>query len=379
MTAASGAASAAAFAGVGYSALDRVSDRGILAYALDAAVDALAAAGISRDEVDGYVGIGTSPNPDAVHADGADQVSAYLMTEALGLGPLSWAADVSGFAINMAATAAQAIASGECRCVIGVRAVYQDKAMRAAPVAEPLAWGTSQYKLPFGAGPGGTRFAARARRYLELSGARRADLWHVVRAAREHARGNPVACFRDTPLSVEDYLAAPLTVDPLCLFDCDMPVCGAGAFVMVSAGRAREAGRPVAYLRGWANWTNADTIFERAGLTRADIQVCQLYDGYSPMVYEWLERLGWCEEYTAWKFVADGGTGPGGPLPVNTFGGALGEGRLHGLGHLREGIAQVMGMAGPRQVDGVRNCLVQIGPYDLSALAVLSAEPGANQ
>jgi acetyl-CoA acetyltransferase len=369
----------AAFAGTGYSAIDRTSGRGILSYALDAAADALAAAGLGRDEVDGYVGIGTSPNPDAVHADGYDQVSAYLMTEALGLGSLSWAADVSGFAITMAATAAHAIVSGECHCVLGLRAVYHDKSAQAAPDPEPLARGRAQYTLPFGAGPGGTRFAARARRYLELSGARREDLWHVVRAAREHARNNPVAYFRNAPLSLDDYLAAPLTVDPLCLFDCDMPVCGAGAFVMVSADLARERGLPAAYLRGWANWTNADSIFERSGVARGDIQVCQLYDGYAPMIYEWLERLGWCDPYTAWKFVADGQTAADGALPVNTFGGALGEGRLHGMGHLREGIAQAMGVAGARQVDGVRNCLVQVGPFDLSALAVLSNEPGGHQ
>jgi acetyl-CoA acetyltransferase len=373
------ARSAAAFVGAGYSAIDRTSERGILSYALDAAIHAMETAGIGRDEIDGYVGIGTSPNPDAVHVDGADQVSAYLMADALGLGPLSWAADVSGFAITMAATAAQAIASGECRCVLGVRAVYHQKGTRAAPDAEPLARGRQQYALPFGAGPGGTRFATRARRYLELSGARREDLWHVVRAAREHARNNPVAYFRDTPLSLDAYLAARLTVDPLCLFDCDMPVCGAGAFVMVPAERARESGRPAAYLRGWANWTNADSIFERAGVAREDIGVCQLYDGYSPMAYEWLERLGWCDPHTAWKFVADGHTAPGGSLPVNTFGGALGEGRLHGMGHLREGIVQVMGTAGARQVDGVRNCLVQVGPFDLSALAVLSTEPGGER
>lgn len=371
--------SAAAFVGAGYSAIDRASGRGILSYALDAAIDAMTAAGIGRDEIDGYVGIGTSPNPDAVHVDGADEVSAYLMADALGLGPLSWAADVSGFVITMAATAAQAIASGECRCVLGVRAFYHQKGAQAAPDPEPLARGRAQYTLPFGAGPGGTRFATRARRYLELSGARREDLWHVVRAAREHASNNPVAYFRDTPLSLDDYLAAPATVDPLCLFDCDMPVCGAGAFVMVSAQRARERGQPAAYLRGWANWTNADSILQRSGVSRGDIQVCQLYDGYSPMAYEWLERLGWCEEYTAWKFVADGHTGPGGSLPVNTFGGALGEGRLHGMGHLREGIVQVMGTAGTRQVDGVRNCLVQVGPFDLSALAVLSTQPGGDQ
>ncbi|MFJ4830787.1 thiolase family protein [Streptomyces sp. NPDC088747] len=375
------ARSAAAFVSAGYSTVDRHSDRGILAYALDAAVDALDAAGIDRDEVDGYVGIAGSPNPGAGHVDGADHVTAYLVADALGLGRLGWASDVSGFAVGMAAGAAQAIAAGECRCVLGVRAVHHAPGARGAPAVsgDVVARGTDLYRLPFGAGPGGTRFAVRAQRYLELSGARREDLWHVVHAAREHARANPVAVFRDKELTRDAYLDAPLTVEPLGLYDCDMPVCGAGAFVMVSAEKARRSGRPAAYLRGWTNWTDSAAIFERSGVARRDIQVCQLYDGYSPMLYEWLERLGWCDPYTAWKFVADGHTAPGGALPVNTFGGALGEGRLHGMGHLREGIVQVLGTAGARQVPGVRNCLVQIGPYDRSALAVLSTEPGGDR
>jgi acetyl-CoA acetyltransferase len=212
------------------------------------------------------------------------------------------------------------------------------------------------------------------RQYMERSGARREDVWAIVDAARAHARGNPVAYFRDRALSREDYLAAPMVSDPLSLYDCDLPVSGAGAFVMTSAAAARRADRPAAYLRAHANWTNTDGILDRAGLAPGDIDVCQLYDGYSFMVYEWLERLGWCEENTAWKFVAEGRTRPGGDLPMNTFGGALGEGRLHGMGHLREGIAQVLGAAGPRQVKNVEHCLVQIGPYDRSALAVLSRE-----
>lgn len=373
-------AAAAAFIGVGYTDIDRTSERSVLDYAQQAAIDALRAAGVGREEIDGYVGIAKSPNPGAVHVDGADEVSAYLMVDSLGLGPLTWASDVSGFAVTMAATAAQAIASGQCECVLGVRALYNvGRRRRPGPVGETLAWGSDQFTLPFGAGPGGTRFATRLRAYLEKSGARREDLWEVIRVSREYARKNPVAYFRDTDVPLDLYLDARMTVDPMCLYDCDMPVCGAGAFVMVSAERARATGRPAAYLRGHANWTNADTILERSGVAREDIQVCQLYDGYSFMVYEWLERLGWCDEYTAWKFVADGGTGPGGRLPVNTFGGALGEGRLHGMGHLREGITQVMGLAGPRQVEGVRNCLVQIGPFDRSALAVLSVEPGGDR
>jgi acetyl-CoA acetyltransferase len=370
---------AAAVVGVGYSAIERSSDRGIVAFAAEAASDALTAAGIDRDEIDGYVGIAHSPNPGAAHIDGYDEVSAYLMVASLGLGPLAWAADVSGFAVTMAATAAQAIASGACSCVLGVRAVYHAAASRApagGPAGRPPAAGAERYPAPLGAGPAGARFAPRLRRYLDQSGARREDLWEIVRSSREHARRNPVAVFRDREVSLESYLDAPMIVDPLCLYDCDMPVCGAGAFVMVSADRAAASGRPAAYLRSATNWTNADAVLEAAGITRDDIQCLQLYDGYSFLVYEWLERLGWCEQYSAWKFISDGETRPGGRLPVNTFGGALGEGRLHGMGHLREGVVQVMGLGGDRQVPDVRNCLVQIGPWDRSALAVLSTEPG---
>ncbi|WP_214102606.1 thiolase family protein [Acrocarpospora catenulata] len=341
-----------------------------MSYAREAALDALRMAGVERDLIDGYVGIGQNPNPSAIAGDGADHVSAYLMVDTLGLTGLSWVSDVSGFAVNMAATAAAAIASGQCTAVLGVRAVHHGGG--GAP--SPEAAGTAQWTLPFGAGPGGTRFALRMRQYLERSGARREQVWQIVDAARAHARNNPVAYFRDRELSLEEYLAAPMISDPVSLYDCDLPVTGAGAFVMISAEAAQREGRPAAYLRAHANWTNADGILDRAGLTPGDIDVCQLYDGYSFMVYEWLERLGWCAEYTAWKFVADGHTRPGGDLPVNTFGGALGEGRLHGMGHLREGIAQVLGAAGPRQVRDVEHCLVQIGPYDRSALAVLSRE-----
>ncbi|WP_432841681.1 thiolase family protein [Dactylosporangium sp. CA-092794] len=364
----------AAFIGVGYSAVDRKSDRSVLSYAHEAALDALRSAGIDRDDIDGYVGIGSNPNPPAVAGDGADHVSAYLMCDSLGLGPLSWVSDVSGFAVNMAATAAAAIRAGLCTAVLGVRAVHRGGAEAPGAGTTARAAGEDQWTLPFGAGPGGTRFAQRMRQYLERSGARREDVWAIVSAAREHARDNPVAYFRDAGLSLEEYLAAPMISDPLSLYDCDLPVSGAGAFVMVSAEAARQDGRPAAYLRAHANWTNAGSVLERAGLVPADIDVCQLYDGYSFMVYEWLERLGWCDEDSGWKFVADGHTRPGGDLPVNTFGGALGEGRLHGMGHLREGIAQVMGAAGRRQVADVEHCLVQIGPFDRSALAVLSRE-----
>lgn len=362
----------AAFAGVGRSTIERHTARSLLSFAHEAALDALHNAGVERERIDGYVGIGTNPNPPALGGDGADHVSAYLIIDSLGLGPLSFVSDVSGFAVNMAAAAAAAIRSGLCTAVLGVRAVSQGAGSQGGDSVR--ASGEDQWSMPFGAGPGGTRFAQRQQEYMYRTGARREDLFAVVRVAREHARLNPVAWFRDKELTLDEYLAAPFVAEPLCLYDCDLPVTGAGAFVMVAAAEAAREDRPAAYLRAHANWTDADRILDRAGLSPSDIDVCQFYDGYSCMVYEWLERLGWCDAGDGWKFVADGRTRLAGELPVNTFGGALGEGRLHGIGHLREGVAQVLGQAGDRQVPDVRHCLVQIGPHDRSAVAVLSRE-----
>jgi acetyl-CoA acetyltransferase len=83
-------------------------------------------------------------------------------------------------------------------------------------------------------------------------------------------------------------------------------------------------------------------------VARQDVQVAQVYDGFSPFVWYWLEALGFCGKGEAHSFTRDGRIQLGGSLPINTFGGNLGEGRLHGFGHVREGALQVMGRAGER-------------------------------
>jgi acetyl-CoA acetyltransferase len=91
-------------------------------------------------------------------------------------------------------------------------------------------------------------------------------------------------------------------------------------------------------------------MWQRAGLGPDDVDAAQLYDGFSPSVYYWLESAGFCPEGEAFRFVQDGRIALEGDLPVNTFGGSLSEGRLHGMGHLAEAVSQVTGRAGPRQV-----------------------------
>jgi acetyl-CoA acetyltransferase len=365
-----------AFIGVGSSAIERRSDRSIVAFAIDAALAAIADAGLTRDDIDGYIGSPKAPNAAALHVEGADEVPVRLMAERLGLNNLTFAIDLSSaFVTEMAATASYALRCGACKYVLGVRALYNFPDVRYAQVSKDRAFGEDQFKTPFGYDTAGARFATRLRTYLEQSGASRRDLYELVALARRNARNNPYAVWRDREATLDEYLGSPMIAEPLCRLDCDMPVCGAGAFIMTTADLARDAPHPPVYLAGSANWHTADQIFERSGRQRDDIDLCQIYDGFSFLVYEWLERLGWCEPNTAWKFVRDGHCAPDGDLPVNTFGGSLGEGRLHGIGHLREAILQVSGRAGPRQIADAENCLVQVGPFDYSSLLVLSNDP----
>jgi acetyl-CoA acetyltransferase len=365
-----------AIVGIGSSAIERRSKKSITALAVDAALAALADSGLSKDDIDGYVGAPLATNAGALHVDGADEISVRHMTRALGLTNLSYGVDLAkAFPTDMVVAAAHALQSKMCDAVLGVRALYNLTGVNYATKETEHAYGDDQFLTPFGYFAAGARFATRARRYLEASGADRRDLFAVVAHARRNAKNNPLAIWRDRDVTLEEYLDAPMVATPLCRLDCDMPVCGAGAFVMMRADRARTGPNRPVYLAGATAWQRPEEIFVRSRRSREDIDFCQLYDGFSTMLYEWLEGLGWCEPNTAWKFVRDGHCERDGRLPVNTFGGSLGEGRLHGMGHLREAVLQLSGRAKGRQLAKADNGLVQVGPFDQSSFVVLSVSP----
>jgi acetyl-CoA acetyltransferase len=149
-----------------------------------------------------------------------------------------------------------------------------------------------------------------------------------------------------------------------------MPVSGAVAFVMTTADRALHAPH-AAYLSSFAV-NDARRLFEGAEILPKDVQVAQLYDGFSLMVWDWLERLGFCAPGEAHTFTQNGRISRNGPLPLNTFGGALGEGRLHGAGHVREAALQAMGRAEQRQIEGVQHSLVQVGVPERSWMLIFA-------
>jgi acetyl-CoA acetyltransferase len=205
---------------------------------------------------------------------------------------------------------------------------------------------------------------------------------------------NANSVFYGQPITREDYLSARLIAEPLCLFDCDMYVDGSAAVIVTSAERARNLRQQPAYISGFGQTLGfahapiiplegameserylAKNLWESSGYGPQDVDQANVYDGFSPFVYWWLESLGFCKEGEAYQFVQDGRIEIGGALPLNTAGGNLGVGRMHGMGHISDAVYQLQGRAGPRQVqDCTITCAVVGMPY-LAGGLVFSKEP----
>lgn len=364
--------SAIAIAGFASSDLAAKSDRGIAAFALDAAVAALADAGLERDAVDGYVGAPYATNAGSPHAEGGDEVSLKTIASLMGL-RLSWGADLyRRYPTDMVSAAAHALIAGTARYVLGLRAMYALPGRSYAAGEADLAYGSEQFTRPYGYNTLGARFAARAWAYMARNKADRDDLWAIVDLARRNAADNPDAIWRDTPLTRDSYMAGRMIAEPHCLYDCDRPVCGAQAFVMCRAEDLPQGASP-AWVTGWSGFQRPEALWSMSGRKPGDLTSAQLYDGFSSMVWEWLDGFGITAPGQAPAFIRDGKAARDGALPINTFGGALGEGRMHGMGHLREGYLQATGRAGPRQVKS-GPALVHVGPFDDSSFVLLEPD-----
>lgn len=221
--------------------------------------------------------------------------------------------------------------------------------------------------------------AVMVRRYMHDYGATREDLAAVALAQRAYANANPDALMRDKPMDLAAYMDARMIADPLCLFDNCLESDGAIAIVVTRADQARDlCKRPVlihAFSQGMtrehqlmtdyhgadpfrsSSAATADNLWRQSDIGPSDIGVAQIYDAFSPLVLFSLENYGLCGRGEAAAFVAEGGMGPDGALPVNTSGGSLSEVYLHGANLVTEGVRQLRGTA-VNQVEGAETCLV---------------------
>jgi len=251
------------------------------------------------------------------------------------------------------------------------------------------------FNLPFGLMGPVQSFALLARRHMHLYGTKREQFAEVAISQRNNALTRPKAIMK-VPLTMDQYFAARMISDPLCLFDCTQETDGAVAVVTTTADKAKDLRHRPVHILGHAQggkgrwgqaitWMNmpddffassghrtvAKEVFERAGVKPADIDVAELYDHFTPMVLMQLEDYGFCPIGQGGPFVADGEIRfQTGKLPVNTHGGNLSEAYLIGMTHVAEAVEQLRGCA-INQVEGAELALVTGGPAPIPVSALI--------
>ena len=385
-----------AVAGVGFSAIERRTPVPIGRFALDAAAAALADCGLDPAEVDGLATYPTAPFLGAANRSGEDIVDVEFFLDPHGKGQVRWFSQAGeGLIPASLRDATNALLAGACRYVLVWRAMYVPRGTYGQMTAE-RAVGDAQFSAPYGCVSPIQWHALAYRRYLQRHGGQREALAALAVSSRRNANRNRHAVFADRTLTTEDYLAARMVSDPLCLFDCDVPVTACVAAVLTTAERARDLRRPPAYVAAVAQQTTrrphaisytlhdhidsgapmVEDLWAQSGLGVADIGAAQLYDGFASSTLYWLEAAGFCGRGEALDFIQDGRITLEGELPVNTFGGSLSQGRLHGMGHVVEAVHQLRGTAEERQLADPRAVIVLDGsPMLRGGGLVLTSDP----
>jgi acetyl-CoA acetyltransferase len=392
------AANQVAVVGYAQSPVQRHAAEPLGVLAVETARRAIADAGLDVAQVDGFVGSAMFPTAGAHAAvDGVSIVTPNWLAERLGVNP-RYASGFQGFGQipGSVALAVNSIAAGAADYVVMHRAMHNPAGKyHANPMHE--ASGPMQWTAPQGFFGPLAMIALPYNEYLQRYRAHRDSMAHVVVEARKNGARLPWSYWHDRPLGVEEYLGAPMLADPICRYDCDIPVDGVAAFVFTSAERARDLPHRPVHVSGYAvghptrrrvmsHWplddimtTGAETarrLWEHAAVSPGDVDLPQLYDGFSPLVWFWLEVLGYCPAGEAHRFVEGRGIDSDAPdgLPVLSGGGALGNGRMHGIPQMLECYLQLSGRAGERQRAATIGLACHSSPH-LGGAVVYSAEP----
>ena len=357
----------AAIIGVGQSAYTRRPEAGqtVHTFMRDAVVAALKDAELDAKAVEGMAVASFSLAPDA----------AVDLAWKLGLS-LKWLMqDTNGgsSAVNMLGHALRGVEAGAADVILVIGGDATGLA-GYGKVAANFNIVTQQHLAPLGhGGPNGV-YALVAARQIKKYKLAKSDYGHVAIAQRQWAAGNPHAVYR-APMTMEEYLAAPMVADPLSRFDCVPVVAGAQAIVVARAYRAPK-GRPgvrVKAIRHSFNYDHqqgdglqtgisifANELWASAGVAPADIDVASIYDDYPTMVLAQLNDLGFIPDSDLARFcrtiIAER------KLPVNTWGGMLSAGQpggfAGGLNGISEAVLQLQQRAGARQVKDAKRAVV---------------------
>jgi acetyl-CoA C-acetyltransferase len=267
--------------------------------------------------------------------------------------------------------AAAAIQAGLCRNVLCIIASTNSGGgtIRLGDLAPKY---HSEFDTPYGISMPNAGYAMIARRHMYEYGTTGAQMAKIAVDQRSSALLNPTALFNHKPLSIDEVLGSPLVFDPLHLFEV-VSRCSGGAAVVVSSREvARRAKNPPVYLLGAGeagthleissrpnvteSWikNSGETALAMAGVSPPQVDTVQLYDCYTITVLVTIEDLGFCAKGHGGPYVAERDLSFSGDLPCNTNGGQLSMGQpgtAGGMIHITEAARQLMGRAGPRQVN----------------------------
>jgi len=372
-----------AIVGAALSDIGRVDTKTPFELHYQAASRAIADAGLTKADIDGFGSNGMGVLPPV-------EVAEYL-----GLRP-TWA-DGTGVGGStwefMVGHAAAAIAEGQAEVVVlvyGSTARADLKARRRGANLSFGARGPVQFDVPFGHSLI-SKYAMAARRHMHEYGTTIEQLAEIAVSSRYNASLNPEAYYRD-PITIDDVQSSRMMADPLTKLHCCIRSDGGGAVVLTSEERARDLPKQPVWVLGtgettdhttmseWEDFTVSPALrsgtlaFERAGVTPADIDLCQIYDAFTPMVLLSFEALGFCGKGEAGAFVEDGKMRVGGALPTNTDGGGLSHCHpgMRGMFLLVEAVRQLRREADGRQVENANLCCVHgTGGWFSSASTVI--------
>jgi acetyl-CoA acetyltransferase len=365
----------AAVVGIGQTEFSKDSGRSELQLCAEAVRAAIGDAGLEPSDIDGCVTFTMDTNDE------------LALMRTVGIKEMRWTSRTPFGGGGASATiehAAAAVISGAADAVVVYRAFNERSGRRfGQPTPGPTTPSMNWYR-PYGLDTPAKIYSLWFQRYMHRYGVGNEDFGRYSVVARKHAATNPSAWYYQRPITLDDHQSSRWIVEPILrLLDCCQESDGGVALVVTRTDRARDLRQPLVRIEAATqgnlfdgdtmfNYYSADTsrfaeaeytarqLWETTGLRPSDIDVAMIYENFSPVVFYQLEAYGFCGPGEAKDFIADGNIEVGGTLPVNTNGGLLGEGYIHGVNNILEGVRQLRGTAA-NQVAGAHHILCSAG------------------
>ncbi|MEY9847452.1 lipid-transfer protein [Streptacidiphilus sp. MAP5-3] len=362
-----------AIVGIGQTRFAKHLEESEKALACRAVLAALEDAGIEPHEVD------------ALASYTMEETDEVELAKAIGAGDVTFFSRIGfggGGSCATVAHLAMAVATGQASVGVAWRSRKRGSGKRPWTNTAQQLPTPAQWTRPFGLLRPADEIGMLARRYMHEYGATRDHLFNVALACRNRANQNPDAIMYDRPMTREMYMDARWISEPLCLYDNCLETDGALACVVVSAERARDCRSKPVYLHSVAQglpsqhhgmvnywnddpltgpaWAAARQLWKTADFGPEDVDVAQIYDAFTPLIPLSLEGYGFCGRGEGAAWTEGGALELGGRLPINTGGGGLSEGYVHGFNLINEGVKQLRGSS-TAQVPDAATCLVTGG------------------